>query len=171
MTRAQKSLDDGTGGLDRWHLLCVNDVMTEQIVAVPVSATAREIERVLTENEISGVAVRDHNERIVGIVSWRDVMDFFAHSPESEPHRPHDFFRYIDGDTLEFDEYEVALDDDATAADFMNTDLLCVAATAGLREAAKMMTTHRVHRLLATDNEGHIVGILSTMDVLDTLTA
>ena len=156
---------------ERWLLLTIDDIMRRDIITAPMSATAREIEQILTENEISGVGIRDAEGRIVGIVSWRDVMSFFAQSPEPEPHRPHDFFRYIDGDTLECGEWEVEIDDEVTAADFMNTDLLTIPASSGIREAARLMCEHRVHRLLVTDTEESICGLISTMDILDTLTA
>jgi CBS domain-containing protein len=156
---------------ERWRLLTVGDIMKRVIISVPMSATAREIEQVLTENEISGVAVRNAEEQIVGIVSWRDVMAYFAQSDDRDPRRPHDFFRYIDGDTLETQEYEVPLDEEATAEEFMNVDLLTVPVGAGIRDAAKLMTTHRVHRLLVAGADGRIVGLISTIDILDTLTA
>ncbi len=157
--------------VERWHLLTVSDVMHENIVSVSLGATAREIEKVLTEQDVSGVAVKDTGDRVVGIVSWRDVMEWFANTSDREPHRPHDFFRFIDGDTFEYNEYEIPVDDAATARDFMNTELLTIPGTASIKEAAGMMTDNKVHRLLVTDENGEISGIISTMDILRTLTA
>jgi predicted transcriptional regulator len=157
----------------RWTYLRVADVMKDHIVRVPFSATVREIERMLIDNAVSGVAVTDNNDEIIGVVSWRDVMQYFAESPEREPHRPHEFFRYVEGDSSErVREVEIPVDDAAAASDIMSTDLLCIAADAGLGEVAGMMVQRKVHRLFVTEGpQGHIIGIVSTMDILNALSA
>ncbi|MCB9832480.1 MAG: CBS domain-containing protein [Planctomycetes bacterium] len=150
--------------------LTAGAMMSRNMVTVPLDATAREIERVLIENDISGVPVRDHSERIVGILSWRDVMEYFAQSPENEPHRPHAFYRIVDEETLEEDDaLELPIDDGVTARDMMSSDLLTVEETDGLKSIAITMTRHAVHRLLVRDAAGDVVGILSTMDILRAL--
>lgn len=150
--------------------LTAGAMMSRNMVTVPLDATAREIERILIENDISGVPVRDHADRIVGILSWRDVMEYFAQSPESEPHRPHAFYRMVDDETLEeSDTLELALDDAVTARDMMSTDLLTVEETEGLKSIACTMSEHGVHRLLVRDSSGEVVGILSSMDILRAL--
>lgn len=152
-----------------WGRLTAGDLMTEDMVTVPMSASARDIERTLVENGISGAPVRDTSGAIVGIVSWRDVMEYFAQSADSEPHRPHAFFRFTDADTLEAgEEIEVPVDDAAVAADMMSTDLLTTERNATLRELSRAMITHRVHRLLVRDGEA-IVGIVSSFDILEAL--
>ncbi len=150
--------------------LTAGAMMSRNMVTVPLDATAREIERILIENDISGVPVRDHSERIVGILSWRDVMEYFAQSPEREPHRPHAFYRMIDDETLEeSDTFELPLDDAVAARDMMSTDLLTVEETDSLKSIAVTMTEHAVHRVLVRDTSGEVVGILSTMDILRAL--
>lgn len=154
-----------------WGRLTAGDLMTEDMVTVSLSATARDIERTLVENGISGAPVRDTSGAICGIVSWRDVMEYFAQSAENEPHRPHAFFRYTDAETLEGgEEIEVPIDDAATAADMMSTDLLTTERTATLKELSRAMISHRVHRLLVRDGDG-VVGIVSSFDILEALAA
>jgi len=53
-----------------------------------------------------------------------------------------------------------------TAAELMTTEVITVAATATIGEAARVMHERRVKRLPVTDGEGHLVGIVSRRDLL-----
>ena len=146
------------------------DIMCSKVVSVGFGTTARELERILIDSEVSGVAVNDNSGKIVGICSWRDVMRAFAENNEDEPHRPHDFFRCIDPRTMDTSrEVEVAIDDAVTASDVMNTELLMVTEETGLKDIARKMTEHHVHRLLVADKKGQVVGLVSTMDIMNAL--
>ena len=150
--------------------LTAADMMQTGMVTVPLDATAKEIEQVLVENKVSGVPVHDTAQKIVGIISWRDVMEYFAESSQEDPRNPHTFYRFIDDETLELgSEIEIPLDQTVTARDVMSTDLLTAPSTATLPEVARLMTEHKVHRLLVTDPLGDVVGILSTLDILRSL--
>lgn len=154
----------------RWAQVTAGSIMCKEILSVPLGTTARELEQILIESEVSGVAVVDNRGKIVGICSWRDVMAAFAANTEDEPHRPHDFFRFIDGRTMDFScEVEIAIDDAITAADVMNTDLLTISESANIKDLASMMTEHHVHRLLVLNEASEIIGLVSTTDILNAL--
>lgn len=145
------------------------DVMTTDLVTVPLSATAREIERVLIETNVSGVGVTDASGRIVGILSWRDVMAYFAESTDRSPHDPHSWFRYAREGRYEEGTVDLPLDDAVTATDMMRTDLLCVDETTPLVVVGRRMVEWDVHRVLVRDADEFVSGIISTMDVLAAL--
>ncbi len=153
-----------------WERLTAKDMMQSGMVTVSLEATASEIECVLVENKVSGVPVRDSGDKIVGLVSWRDVMGYFAENSHSDPHNPHAFYRFIDSETLELgSEIEIPVDETVTARDVMSTELLTTPANSSLKVVAKLMTDHGVHRVLVTNPFGDIIGILSTLDILRSL--
>ncbi len=153
-----------------WLNLTARDMMQTGMVTVPMDATATEIERTLVENKISGVPVHDNADKIVGIISWRDVMEYFAENHSDDPRNPHAFYRFVDVETQELGyEIEIPLDETVVARDVMSTDLLTAPATSNLQEVAKLMTERGVHRVLITDPFGDIIGILSTLDILRSL--
>ena len=153
-----------------WAELTAADMMQKGMVTIPLDATAKEIEQVLVENKVSGVPVHDVTEKIVGIVSWRDVMEYFADDSENDPRNPHAFYRFVDDETMELGtEVEVPLDETVTARDMMSNELLCVRSTAKISEVAKLMVEQRIHRVLVNNPFGDVVGIVSTLDILRAL--
>jgi CBS domain-containing protein len=169
---------------DRWKSIQARDLMHARIASAPLGASTAEIERALADHGVSGLAVRNAEERIVGIVSWRDLVAQSATETETAPRWPLAYFRIADE---AFDAYEVAdLDDDETradpvvhdgdhetcAADLMSNELLSVPGDASVADLARLMSTEKVHRLFVTEgDDAEIVGIVSTMDILAALSA
>ena len=50
------------------------DIMTKEVLTVTPSTTVRELAILLTKNNISGVPVRDKNDKIVGVVTQADIV-------------------------------------------------------------------------------------------------
>lgn len=156
---------------ERWSRLKAADIMKKDILTVPPSAGAREIALAMSRKGVSGLAVRERGGPIVGIVSWRDVFDRLADPAACHDTKSvHDYFRVTDEAGTLFCEDD-SVDDAVRAADVMNTELLTIDAEAGLQAIAAMMSEYRVHRLLVRDDSGTIVGILSTLDVMDALSS
>lgn len=60
--------------------------------------------------------------------------------------------------------------DKATARDFMCPDKpLCIAQDAPLEQAVEMMLEHHVHRLFIVDESGHIIGVISSFDIMKSI--
>ena len=53
-----------------------------------------------------------------------------------------------------------------TVKDLMTPNPLTIPPTMSMREAAELMTRDRCHRLCVVDNEGNLIGILATSDVM-----
>src|SRR5262245_21378325 len=69
------------------------DIMETRIVTVSPSAPLSEVERLLTENRISGMPVTDSRGRAIGVVSYRDLLDHYAENPDARPRRERVFYR------------------------------------------------------------------------------
>ena len=53
----------------------------------------------------------------------------------------------------------------------MTADVYSVPVDAGLHEIAKMMTEHKIHRVLVQEENGRHVGLISTMEIVNALSA
>jgi len=122
----------------------VADVMTRQVVTVRGDATLVEALTYLATQHISGAAVTDHRQRLVGVVSRSDIIE-----AEVEVEEPEARGRFLT-DTL--------------VRDVMSSPALTVGPDVELREAALAMEYGDVHRLFV-EEAGELVGVLSRSDV------
>jgi CBS-domain-containing membrane protein len=122
----------------------VADVMTRQVVTVRGDATLAEALTYLATQHISGAAVTDHRQRLVGVVSRSDIIE-----AEVEVEEPEARGRFL-AETM--------------VSDVMSSPALTVGPEVELREAALAMEYGDVHRLFVED-AGQLVGVLSRSDV------
>lgn len=128
----------------------VQDVLKRKghdVVVISPAATVAELLKLLTDHRIGSVVVVE-NDRLVGIVSERELIQLLAKS-ESDP-------RGLPVEQVMAPDLQVSRLDDDTA------------------ELAATMTEHRVRHLPVVDDDGHVLGLISIGDVvkarLDTLT-
>jgi CBS domain-containing protein len=166
---------DSAGALtvaNRWALIKARDIMRTDVVTVPYSAPLSEVERILSDHRISGAPVTDEAGHIIGVISVRDLIDRYAENPDAHPRRGAGFFHLSSEETLDddFEAFEVPEESEETAADLMTSEVYSVAPDAGLREIAREIVEHKVHRLLVKEKD-HYVGLISTLEILDSLSA
>ena len=59
----------------------VKDLMTRNMISVSAQATLREVAEVLSQSHIGGAPVTAPDNRVVGVISASDLIDFVASSP------------------------------------------------------------------------------------------
>jgi CBS domain-containing protein len=157
------------GGRHRgpWTSLTARDVMRAPLVTIRLEARLSEVEEALAENRITGLPVVDAQDRIVGVVSVRDLIELYAQEPASRPLRHPGFFEATTEALTDADleTFEVPADSEATAADAMTAHVFSVKSTASLGEVARHMTKHHIHRILV-EEDGRHVGIIGAFDLL-----
>lgn len=124
------------------YRLTVADVMTIDPVVVHDEAPIAEASRLLAAYRITGLPVLDRNDRLVGVVSQTDLLAI-------EP---------LLGAVVRGQR------DGLRVGEIMSSPPLTVPMSASLVEAARIMRDGRVHRLVAVDDEGEPVGVLSGSD-------
>lgn len=159
-------------GAQRWALVTAGDLMRTNIVTVSYAAPLSEVERVLADARVSGAPVVDQSGQIVGVISLRDLIERYAEDEDARPRRGHGFFHLSSEETLDedFESFEVPEEAEETACDLMTAQVFSVPVEAGLKEIADVMCKHSVHRVLVTDG-GRLLGLISTLDILDALRA
>jgi CBS domain-containing protein len=121
----------------------LRDVMTRGVVSVPMDLSVREVAEKMIQQNVSAVTVTDHNGEIMGLISEMDVLK-----------------AVMDRSIL-----------NSAAESIMSSNIQTVGPSITLNEAAKIMMTKGIHRLVVLSEQGvgasdRPVGILSTGDIV-----
>jgi CBS domain-containing protein len=123
--------------------LIVADLMSVDPVVVDVDAPLEVAERLMRENGISGLPVVGTDGFLVGVISQTDVIE--------------------DGDiptAILLRRKPSGL----RVGELMTSPAITVTETTPLIEAARRMRADRIHRVVAIDDDGRPVGVLSASD-------
>lgn len=132
----------------------VKDVMTTRVIWVKKDATFREMAAALREYRVSAFPVIDDDRKVIGVVSEADMLNKEALVDEPG---------LVGGILHRRDQAKAR---GVTAGDLMTTAVVAVRPDDTVEHAAKLMYDRRVKRLPVTDENGHLVGIISRADVL-----
>ncbi len=172
MSQTTKPALDDQASDHRWDVLVARDIMRTDVVVLSYATPLSDVERTFSENGISGAPVTDEAGHIVGIVTLKDLVTRYAEDPDSHPRRRPGYYDTWDDEMHQEDMrgFRVPAEAEDTVADVMTAQVFSVAADAGLKEIANAMTSHRIHRVLVQEG-GKYVGLISTLEVLDVLSA
>lgn len=158
---------------NRWALVTARDLMRENVVTVSKDTPLSELERILSDQKITGAPVTDESGAIVGVVSVRDLIDRYSEDSDAKPRRDRGWFELSSEELLEedYESFEVPEEAEETVADIMTASVVSVPEDAGIREIAKTMTERKVHRVLVerAGRPGVHIGIVGTFEILDML--
>ncbi len=120
----------------------VGDLMTIDPVVTRPSARLEEAARLLEAFEVSGLPVVDEQDRLLGVISQTDLVR--GRGDVESPVRGSSGRSHV--------------------ADVMTSPAITVGMLTPLADAARLMRDKHVHRLVAVDDAGHAIGVLSAMD-------
>jgi CBS domain-containing protein len=121
----------------------VMDLMAPDPVSVRADASLSQVAETLADYDLSGLPVIDRDGAIVGVISQTDIVRLRAGSmPTSGWHG-------------------------LLVRDLMTHPAITVAASASLKDAARLMTDHRIHRLVVVgDSNATPIGVISESDIV-----
>lgn len=128
------------------HRLCsltVNDVMSGNVVTIPADWSMRQAAKHFSVSELSSAPVEDEDQNCVGFLSATDFMKF--PSLQNGQNRG-----------------------EMKVRDFMTSKVVSIGRQAPLLRAAEIMCRQHLHRLPVME-QGRIVGMISTMDIVAAL--
>lgn len=132
----------------------VGELMTREVVTVPAHAAFKDIVRTLGEHRVSAVAVTDAAGHPLGVISEGDLLpksadqgDWFRSLPRPEP-------------------WESDKAAGTRAEELMSAPAVCARPDWTVAEAARLMESQRVKRLLVVDGSDVLVGIVTRGDLL-----
>ncbi|MGB9631161.1 MAG: CBS domain-containing protein, partial [Candidatus Methanodesulfokora sp.] len=117
--------------------ILVREAMTTDVITVDPNVTAKEALDVLIRNKIGGLPVVDESRRLLGIVTFTDLVQVPAEHQSK---------------------VRVGL--------IMTRDVIVAKPDETLYDAFRRMTSNQLGRLPVVDSSGKIVGILARVDVM-----
>lgn len=146
------------------------DLMRPNPVSVQEDASIREAIRLLTDKGFTAAPVIDDAGRPVGVISQSDILvhdrervEYLAPAVEyyhrSELHTPR-------GERLDDREFQVENVDRTCVADVMTPAVFSVTPNTSANKVVEQLLSLKVHRLFVVDDDGILVGVISTSDVL-----
>ena len=117
--------------------MLVGDTMIRDVVAVSVQCSIIEAARLLVKSSVSGLAVVDENNRLVGSISERDiiaVVDFLSH--------------------------------DVVVRDIMNHNPVSTTAEQSIEDTISLFRSQGLRRVFVCDKDGKLAGIVGRRDLL-----
>ena len=124
--------------------------MTEAVLSVDVSASVSEALRLFTEYPVHHLPVVQER-KLVGMLSSADVMKLKNFLPKNATSN---------------EEY---IDQRFRIETLMSHPAVSVQSHQSIEEAARLMVTHVVHALPVIDMQGHLIGIMTTTDMMQVL--
>ena len=140
----------------------VKDIMSRDVVTLDPADTIHDALEMLVANRISALPIVDKRKHCVGILSTTDLVDF-THDFDDELHQVDE----LDPTSRRWlvDKLLDAIGKEPVGS-YMSKDVAIVSREATLATAAREMVRNRVHHLPVVDHHDHLVGIISTMDIL-----
>jgi len=146
----------------------VKELMVRNVITVRATDPLQEAVTLMFENQVSAVPVVDKRRRCQGILSTTDLVALFLKGPAGQ---------------LEPAELDQLAEDLAAASqrdsrlgnrkvsEVMTASVMTVTLEDTLLTASREMLRSRVHRLVVVDDQMRVIGILSTMDLLEAFSA
>ncbi len=142
----------------------VGQVMTPAPLTIQPETSLRELTTLLITRGYRALPVVNREGRLVGLVTRGDLIERGGLRLRVE------LLPALDGAAVERELRRLELESPMTAADLMTRDVVTVRPETSLAAAGRLMAEQRLNPLPVVDAGGRVVGIISRVDVLRTVT-
>lgn len=147
------------------------DIMKRNVVFVKTHDSIQEVVSVLMQNHISGVPIVDKENKLIGIVTEKDLVTKEKGLNISSYMEFVSSILFVDGRAdKQIGERDLAEDiRTRTAKDIMSSPVYSVHAEATLEEIVTLMINRHINRIPVIDHHNKLVGIIGRSDLLPAL--
>jgi len=138
--------------------MIVKDIMNTTVKTAEADTLIKDIASIMCLNKISGVPVVDSNNKLIGVLSEKDILVAMFPDVRQVMHEG----AKPDFESIEFD-YKGLLN--KKVGDLMTQTVASVTPDMPLLKAASMMCVKQIRRIPVTDDSNSLVGIISIGDV------
>jgi CBS domain-containing protein len=127
--------------------------------------------RFFVEEEIHGAPVVEDDGRVLGVVSTLDLLRAVEEEHDGGASAPSYFREALELSSAAWSNLSRVFQDRLTelrVRDVMSSDVVAVGPDSTPAEIARMLRSHRVHRVLVLDG-GKLLGLISTFDLIGLL--
>jgi CBS domain-containing protein len=140
--------------------------MTRDVITIHYSASIKELSKLLSERGITGVPVIDEENRLLGMISMRDVI-------KEEVRRLGTNVEYQDiyelfSSAMNVEEGEQDAGPQLWVEELMSRNIYSAAEDTPVCQICTLMFEHNIHRIPVL-REGKVVGLVTAMDVVRTV--
>jgi CBS domain-containing protein len=149
--------------------LVASDIMQRNLVVVYDRETLKDALDLMTENHVTGLPVVNSDGVCVGVITATDILNYEQEHSEFTAEANADLAHHFNADTQQWESVRVtsfALEEfgEVRVEEVMSPDLVNVEMQTPVREVAKKMFSAKIHRVLVTNEDGRIYGIISAFD-------
>ena len=149
--------------------LVAADIMQRDVVTVAPRDTLSDALSLMTESHITGLPVTVGGSKCVGLVCASDILNYEQEHAEESAEANAELAKHFNPELQQWESVRVsafALEEfgDVHVEEVMSRDLITVELETPLKEIARTMTAAGVHRVLVTDPEAKLHGIVSAID-------
>jgi len=137
--------------------LTVGDVMQREVLSVRLGSPLSEAATLMTRERVSGLPVLDMEDKLIGILTEADFLSALD----------------INGGSAIQSMFETIIRKRRSrkkmgtiVEDIMTKDPVCIGAKDTLQQALELMNKNRIKRLVITDDDDHVEGIISRADLI-----
>jgi CBS domain-containing protein len=148
------------------------ELMMMNVKSIRAEVGVQEAIAFFTEKGVTAAPVIDEAGHPIGVVSQSDLLIHEREQAKASANKPDYFFAPTFG--IEEGEEETSparTSTETTVADLMTPAIFAVSPDTPVPRVISDMVGLHVHRLFVVDNDGALVGVISTMDVLKHLKA
>ncbi|MBF0428385.1 MAG: CBS domain-containing protein [Magnetococcales bacterium] len=139
--------------------MLIKDVMVKSIRTTTRDASVRSVALIICTNKISGLPVVEGTDKLVGMISEKDILNGLLPGYRSFLHNPKI--------TLDFEAMENVYQEilSRKVEDLMTSRVFSVSPEDPIMMAASQMDLHRFRRIPVVENGDKLVGIVSLGDI------
>lgn len=141
----------------------VKQAMVSDVVAVSPTDTLSEALTLMVENKVSALPVTDSRDRCLGVISASDLLGLTKDLGDELNELSHTGGLAKDLLVEHLSESDLLTE---PVQDLMTDQVVNIGPEDTLAKAASLMVRNRIHRLAVVDGSNHVLGVLSTMDIL-----
>jgi CBS domain-containing protein len=136
----------------------VEELMSENVIAVSPEASLKEVAATLAEDRISGLPVVDERRTVLGVISEADIL---VKEIGAEARHGGIIGWLLGGGRVDADKLAAR-----TAGEAMTVPAITIGLHRHVSDAARLMTENGIKRLPVVDMHGVLVGILTRADLV-----
>jgi CBS domain-containing membrane protein len=137
--------------------MTVAHLMTRDVVTVKKDTPLDEAARRLTGLRISGMPVVDDQDKVIGVIGELDIMSVLG---GKKTRGIKDLLRRIMGEPSPLRK------EGDQVGHVMSTPAITIKSSFDVRDAARILDSHRIKRLPVVDNDGKLIGVISRADIV-----
>ncbi len=136
------------------------EIMTKDVTSLSPEHSVKEALELLKKMQISGLPVIDKEERLVGVLTEKEILSYILPSYIST------VGRFIYEENPKSTRKKLGELDKIKVSQLMRKEVVTTAEDTTLCELARIMLTQKARRIPVVDKSGKVLGILARGDVL-----